>query len=282
MRKNKWLRGLAISAGAFVVVIVVSGLVSCADLFGSNGGGGGGGDSDVDPTGTWLVVLDEPAEGPTEVDFQAALAEIDETEFAIIFYGEDTAQVAGLKGTYEVDGDTVDCLMNIGWFPEDPEGDPDAPELVGEWTATDWYEVVEDDAMALSVTIDGTTLYGGGEGEIEFEKVSFSRPEELCDTWEEGTENELVLEDAGSFTFQFRGEDGLQTGGGTPWEASGVWDDGYLRQVYTEFFVEGEDSNVAYWEFLSPYEMMDEDTMRMFGTFELSEDDMWDYTRAEP
>lgn len=46
MRKKKWLRGVALSIGALVVVVAVSGLVSCADLFGSNGGGGGGGDSD--------------------------------------------------------------------------------------------------------------------------------------------------------------------------------------------------------------------------------------------
>lgn len=48
MRKNKWLRGLALSVGALAVLIAVSGLVSCADLFGSDDGGGGGGESDKD------------------------------------------------------------------------------------------------------------------------------------------------------------------------------------------------------------------------------------------
>ncbi|MFP4211116.1 MAG: hypothetical protein ACLFR8_07730, partial [Alkalispirochaeta sp.] len=43
MEKSKWLRGLAIPAGVLVVVIAVLGLVSCADLLGSEDG-----DSDDD------------------------------------------------------------------------------------------------------------------------------------------------------------------------------------------------------------------------------------------
>ncbi len=49
MRKNKWLRGLALSVGALAVLIAVSGLVSCANLFGSDDGGGGGGSDEGIP-----------------------------------------------------------------------------------------------------------------------------------------------------------------------------------------------------------------------------------------
>lgn len=41
MRKKNWLRGVALSVGALIVVVAVSGLVSCADLFGGGGGGSG-------------------------------------------------------------------------------------------------------------------------------------------------------------------------------------------------------------------------------------------------
>ncbi|MFW6368643.1 MAG: hypothetical protein ACOCZ9_02790 [Spirochaetota bacterium] len=289
MRKNKWLRGLAISAGAFVVVIVVSGLVSCADLFGPDDGGGGDGNgasgsesADVDPMGTWLVVLDESAEGPTGVDFQAALAEVDDAEFTIVFYGEDIAQVAGLRGSYEVDGETVDCLMNIGWFSEDPE-DPDAPELVGEWTATDWYEVVEDDAMELSVTFDGTTLYGGGEGEIEFDKVSFSRPLDLVNRWVHG-EDDVELYLGGSFTYEYYDSESeiQQEGGGPIWESCESDGRQFLRQVYDDIRLDGDPMDLNYWEFLSPYELRGAgDTMRIYEAFDLSMVTYIDYGASE-
>ena len=273
MRKKLWLRGVALSFGALVVVVAVSGLVSCANLFGSDddGGGGGGGTADVDPTGTWLVVLDTAAEGPTGEDFQAALAEIDDTQFAIVFYGQDTAQLAGLKGSYEVYGDTVNCLMNIGWFPEDPSGDSNTPELKGTWDAIDWYEVVEDDAMELSVTIDGTTLFGGGEGEIEFEKVSFSRPLDLLNKWVNG-DDDVELHGTGIWTYTY----GTQTGGGPSWEASGTTE-GFLRQVYDEI----SDESVNYMEYLSPHEMPDASSLRFYDEYDLPTDAFLEYTASE-
>ena len=274
MKKKKWLRGVALSVGALVVVVAVSGLVSCANLFGSDDGGGGGGVSDVDPTGTWLVVLDTPTEGPTGTVFQAALAEIDDTQFSIVFYGDDTAQVAGLKGSYEVDGDAVNCLMNIGWFPEDPQNptDENAPQLKGTYHAIDWYEVVEDDAMALSVTIDGTTLYGGGEGEIEFEKVSFSRPLDLVNNWV-NDDGDVQLHGAGIWTYT----NGSQTGGGPRWEVSGLTE-GYMRQVYNNI---SDEEPLDYKEYLSPHEMPDANTLRFYHGYDLASADSYEYTASE-
>ena len=272
MRKNKWLRALVLFSGALVVLLSVSGLLSCADA----GSGGGGGSGAVDPRGTWLVVLDETTEGPTGVEFQAALAEVNDTQFTIIFYGmnadqEDTVQVAGLRGSYAVDGDSVDCYMNIGWFQEDPQDPPDenAPVLVDEWTGIDWYQVEE--GMALSVTIDGTTLYGGGEGEIPFEKVSFFRPLDLIDTWEMGNDD-LVLNGGGSFTYTYS----EQSGGGDRWEVTTLGEGYYMRQVYNNI---PDEESLEYKEYLSPYEMMDADTLHMYRTFAMA-DDPWIYTRA--
>jgi hypothetical protein len=221
-----------------------------------------------------LAVLESPTEGPTGEDFQAALAEIDGTQFSIIFYGSDTALVAGLNGSYAVNGNTVDCVMNVGWFPEDPEDpeDPDAPELIDEWTAIDWYEVVAGDAMELSVTIEGSTFYGGPNGEIPFQKVSFSCPPELVDTWVETEPNELVLHGDGSFTFVYDTGEVVQTGGGPLWAVAPA--EGYMRQVYDSI---SDEPSLNYLEYLSPCEMMNEDTVRMYGAYDLSGE--YDYTR---
>jgi hypothetical protein len=258
------------AAGAFLVVLSLAVLVGCEDA--GAGGGGDGGVTNVDPIGTWLVVLSEPSEeGPSGTDFQAALVEINETQFSIIFYGNDTAQVAGLKGSYEVNGDTVDCVMNIGWFPEDPEDpeDPDAPELVSDgWTNIDWYEVVPSDAMEQSVTIEGSTLYGGQNGEIEFNKVSFGRPAELVDTWIIGDDN-LVLNGGGSFTYTWD----TQSGGGPLWAVTPT--EGYMRQVYDDI---SDEENLNYIEYLSPYEMIEADTLRLYEAYNLTGE--YDYRRS--
>jgi hypothetical protein len=205
----------------------------------------------LNPIGRWMVVLDEEINAPSPGEIITAktlFMEITDDAATIVFFDNETTQIAGMKATYALDGSDIQFISTQMWLGTDPE------EYIT-YDGKGWYEIPEEiDPIKTSYILDEDTLTVNKD-DLDFAliRTTFETSSDLTGTWKKG-EDDLVLNADGTMTFTY----GASTGSGT-WEASGN-KTGYLRQIYTEL---SDDTELSYREYLSPY-TLEGDTLTVY------------------
>ncbi len=217
----------------------------------------------IDAKGKWMTVLEEEIPTPADdenLKAKALLMDIDDDTVDVIFLDAETAQIDGIRATYDLDANELQMTVTHRWLIADPEDGVT-------WEGKGWYEIPDDaDIVSPSFTIDGDTMtMNESEADFSLEKTKFAVSDNLTGTWKKGDDS-LVLDADGSMSFTY----GSSSGSGT-WEASGS-ETGFLRQIYTDM---SDDEDCSYVEYLSPY-TLDGNTLTVYYDYtdDFSEDYM--------
>ncbi|MCP5514185.1 MAG: hypothetical protein H7A26_01835 [Spirochaetales bacterium] len=213
----------------------------------------GGGITAGDVIGTWIKVWEgDPYQLPSGTDADTLIFDIGESELEAVFY-QNTEQVGGFRGTYEISDDEIVVSVTHTWNEGYDWNEGGLPV----WEIPDEPQEYKIPASPGSSTLAITDF---NEEVIEMDKITFSRPEiftnpeENSNGWEEEYDGHRLFfdnEEVGSYSYDMNPGGDIDRIG--TWDASGT-EEGYIRTVI-EVYYDGESEPYAGLEFgfLAPY-----------------------------